>query len=289
VEGGGVMSVIKQGKRRTKPFFQVARSTIEDKDLSWEARGLLCYLLSKPENWTVRMSDLGKKGPAGKYIIRRIVQELIDQGYMTREPSRGEKGKLSGWEYTVYEDKQINRSAGLPTDGETDRRLNRQTAEPTDGKLAPSNKELNSNKENREIPPISPTGGLPACSEKSKKPAREKKSYVRDNPPTLEEVVEHVGKTGKGNVNPYKFYAQYSDPDVNWTDKNGKPYANWKQMLATWNSNGFERNVWVATPKELDPAAPRAVGMKRQEDYLTPEQKAEIERQKAHIEKTREL
>ena len=47
-------------KRGDKPFIDgtEARKSIEDERLSWAARGLLGYLLSKPDDWKVLVNDL---------------------------------------------------------------------------------------------------------------------------------------------------------------------------------------------------------------------------------------
>lgn len=69
-------------KHRIHPFTQIPNSLLEDKRLSWEARGLLSYLLSKPSGWTVRMGDLIKKSPAGRDATYVILRELKAAGYL---------------------------------------------------------------------------------------------------------------------------------------------------------------------------------------------------------------
>ena len=48
------MSIIKIGKKRGDQYAVITRHTLQNKELSWEARGMLAYLLSKPEDWHVR-------------------------------------------------------------------------------------------------------------------------------------------------------------------------------------------------------------------------------------------
>ena len=48
-------------KKRSGGFTIIQNSMAQDKDLSLDARGLLLYLLSKPNGWKVRVDDIMKK------------------------------------------------------------------------------------------------------------------------------------------------------------------------------------------------------------------------------------
>ena len=74
--------------RRSMPFTQIDRKTLQDNSLTFEARGLLAYLLSKPDDWEVRPSVVAKDGNIGRDKLRRIEGELIEAGYMQRERVR---------------------------------------------------------------------------------------------------------------------------------------------------------------------------------------------------------
>jgi len=80
----------------------VANSVFNDELLSWEARGLMGYLLSKPDDWQVRLHDLLKRGPAGEHKIRRVLRELSEAGYLRRERIQRVDGTF-GWVTTIYE------------------------------------------------------------------------------------------------------------------------------------------------------------------------------------------
>ena len=54
-------------------YFVVDNALFCDERLSWEARGLMGYLLSKPDDWKVRLYDLVARGPAGVHKIQRIL------------------------------------------------------------------------------------------------------------------------------------------------------------------------------------------------------------------------
>lgn len=95
-------SIVKVGGRRENPFVQVDKEIVNNKDLSWAARGLLCYLLSKPGDWKIIIADLIKQSPAGRDAVYSLINELIKHGYIIRETKR-EKGRFAGYEYIVYE------------------------------------------------------------------------------------------------------------------------------------------------------------------------------------------
>jgi hypothetical protein len=70
--------------------------------LSWEARGILAYLLSKPDGWVCRNYDLENNGPAGRDKIKRILKELKEFGYMVRDRQRKADGTFD-YVTAVYE------------------------------------------------------------------------------------------------------------------------------------------------------------------------------------------
>ena len=63
------MSVIRV--KKDKNFFAASNEPFNDDRLTWEARGVMGYLLSKPDDWQVRFNDLVKRGPAGDHKVRR--------------------------------------------------------------------------------------------------------------------------------------------------------------------------------------------------------------------------
>lgn len=75
----------------------------QDRTLSWEARGLLTYLLSKPQDWVLQPKDLEQK--CGRDKVYSILKELIDAHYIHRtDPLRDEKTQqVTGVIYTIYE------------------------------------------------------------------------------------------------------------------------------------------------------------------------------------------
>ena len=101
--------------RRTREdkYTIIPNDLIKDTRLSWEARGLLIYLLSKPKEWTTRKMDLERQSQANDFVVSRILDELESHRYMFREKIQDKKGKFD-WITYVF-DETIPQS---PTDGE---------------------------------------------------------------------------------------------------------------------------------------------------------------------------
>jgi hypothetical protein len=83
--------------------FTIDQRTIEDESLSWAARGLLSYLLSRPDGWTLRVEELCECGDLGRDGIYSLLNELREAGYMTYEQERDEYGRIRRGTYTIYE------------------------------------------------------------------------------------------------------------------------------------------------------------------------------------------
>jgi hypothetical protein len=68
--------------------------TVFDADLSGEALGILCYLLSRPDSWVVRTAHLQKKFRRGPDKIRTLINEIISAGFIQRERRSQVRGRF---------------------------------------------------------------------------------------------------------------------------------------------------------------------------------------------------
>jgi hypothetical protein len=87
---------------RKERFTSVSNDIINNKEMSWEARGLLIYLLSKPPGWVIRNADLIKQSPAGRDKITSIVHELVKHGHIFRWQTRDSDGRIE-WKSEIFE------------------------------------------------------------------------------------------------------------------------------------------------------------------------------------------
>lgn len=91
-----------RAERHDQPYFMLARSVAQNPDLSYEALGLLTYLLSKPGDWVVQPETL-MRVKCGRDKVYRLLRELIGAGHVEKRAHRGEHQRLAGIEYIVYE------------------------------------------------------------------------------------------------------------------------------------------------------------------------------------------
>jgi DnaD/phage-associated family protein len=100
--------------KKDSRYFVASNVPFNDKRLSWEARGVMGYLLSKPDDWQVSMVDLERQSEAGMKVIRRILAELRKNGYMSRERVTASHGRFQ-WITTLYESPELNQSTIYPS------------------------------------------------------------------------------------------------------------------------------------------------------------------------------
>lgn len=84
-------------------FTQIDNRMINDSNISAKAKGILLYLLSKPNDWKVYEVDITNNMKDGKDSINSGIKELITAGYIHRARAHDERGRFAGYEYTVYE------------------------------------------------------------------------------------------------------------------------------------------------------------------------------------------
>ena len=101
------MSIIR-APRPEGNFYLLNKAISEDRRLSWAARGVLVFLLGKPDHWRVSPTHLrGETAecskPTGRDGIYGLLDELIKAGYVRREQPRTEAGVLGEVTYLVSE------------------------------------------------------------------------------------------------------------------------------------------------------------------------------------------
>jgi len=129
-----IYRVVKNASNR---FTQITNELIENKNLSFKAKGIMAYILSKPDDWQVYEVDIINHATDGKTAVSNGVKELIEENYIKREMKRNDKGQFKGYNYTVYEVPYNNddTESGFSDFGLSDI-----------GKSNTSNKELNNTK-----------------------------------------------------------------------------------------------------------------------------------------------
>lgn len=75
-------------------YAQISRKLAQDSTLSFGARGLMLYILSKPANWEVKYLDLMRAGGIGRDALRTLMRELKAAGYFRCTKSNGGNGQF---------------------------------------------------------------------------------------------------------------------------------------------------------------------------------------------------
>ena len=96
-------SVMRVQKNSANPYVMLDKRIFSDINLSWKSKGILSYLLSKPDNWRVMIVDLVKQSSDGEKAVYSGLAELINTGYIARQAIRDDKGKFLYHEYRVFE------------------------------------------------------------------------------------------------------------------------------------------------------------------------------------------
>ena len=94
------MSVFRINK--TNNYTVMSNFHLQDKNLSYKAKGLLSYMLSLPEDWDYSINGLVAVSKEGTKAIRNILTELKENGYLIIEKNQNDKGQYD-YEYQIYE------------------------------------------------------------------------------------------------------------------------------------------------------------------------------------------
>lgn len=76
------------------PYVMISRSLLRDENLDLKSKGLLCYLLSLPDNWKIHPRQLAKSIKVGHTAIYSYLKKLIEAGYARKEIVKSENGQF---------------------------------------------------------------------------------------------------------------------------------------------------------------------------------------------------
>ena len=108
---------IVKGKRK-HDFAIIPNEISQSKDLTMEEKGMMCFLLSLPENWVLYKKNLYNQMPDGKHAVDRVFKSLQQKGYiLSCRQIDAVTGRMDGWNHIVYDEPQLNRESDSPTFG----------------------------------------------------------------------------------------------------------------------------------------------------------------------------
>lgn len=108
--GGFFVSIntsFRNARRRDKNFTMALNSMLWDQNLSLEAKALLTIFLSNKKDWQINMTEIIQRSKNGRDAHYRVLDELIEQGYIARAEIRdGKTGKFDEIVYIFSDDKE---------------------------------------------------------------------------------------------------------------------------------------------------------------------------------------
>lgn len=146
----------------------IPNNLLRDERLSFETKGLLCLLLSLPEDWKVSKEWIIKQSSAGRDKVTRMLSELQNTNYINKVTTHDKEGKITGVDWLVYPYDTVNKLLS------TAERESRPTANPDDGKSATTKERVLQSKDNTNSHPVGFDVFWASYPRKVKKPAAEK-------------------------------------------------------------------------------------------------------------------
>lgn len=87
---------------KTKNYTVMSNYHLQDKNLSYKAKGLLSCMLSLPDDWNYSVRGLASISKEGIKAINSILKELEENYYLKRERKQENNGRFY-YEYNIYE------------------------------------------------------------------------------------------------------------------------------------------------------------------------------------------
>lgn len=105
-----------QLNKKSTGFTQISNELLLDKRLSLKAKGLYCYLFSKPNNWEFYHKIIIKELKEGREAIDNAIKELENFGWLKRIRKKTKDGKFANYDYMleISLSKQEKTSAVFP-------------------------------------------------------------------------------------------------------------------------------------------------------------------------------
>lgn len=98
------MPVLRRKRRKDAAFVVIHKTESENRKLSWGARGLLAYLLGKPDGWDFNVKHLVTQSPGTMYELKKLLKQLRQAGYLSIVKKRDKAGQVKGSFYIIHEE-----------------------------------------------------------------------------------------------------------------------------------------------------------------------------------------
>lgn len=107
------MSVLKN--RLKEKFVTIPKKIITDKQISFGAKMVYCYLVSKPNDWVIRNSEIMEDLNISKDTIAKYFKELVVNGWIDRKRQVDSQNQFTGlYDYIIYENPKVSEIGKIP-------------------------------------------------------------------------------------------------------------------------------------------------------------------------------
>ena len=228
------MAIIRINK--VKDFTTISNGIMRDYRISLKAKGLLVFMLSRPNDWDFSIAGMMTCLPDSERAIKNALRELKENGYVIVRKLTPNQTKSKRFEYIydVYEEpqKQEGQNQGVENQGVEKQHLENQGLEKqgVENQGLENDLQLNTELLNTEL---LNTKGIPNTD-------KPKGRFVA---PTLDEVKDYVWEK-QLNVDPEAFVDHFT---ANGWKVGGKaPMKDWQAAARSWSKRHTE---WQAQNK----------------------------------------
>lgn len=202
---------------KKKGYVCMSRQFLDDRNLSFKAKGLLSVMLSLPDDWVYSISGLTALASDGRDSVMSALEELKSKGYVVMTETRVKGRFVTNWD--VYELPSGENRVGK-AESELPNSENRIGKTESDNHILLNNNTKYIKPNNKE--PINKTNRESSDSGSKK--------FI---PPTVEEVRDYCSERNNG-IDPEAFVDFYTSKG--WMVGKNK-MKDWKASVRTWERN----------------------------------------------------
>ena len=96
-------------------YGQVPNELLNNKDISFKAKGLFAFLQSKPPNWNFSKERIAGQTKEGLTSVKSAFKELKDNGYLRTKSIKDDKGQWAGYDYILDDRPTVRKTEGTKT------------------------------------------------------------------------------------------------------------------------------------------------------------------------------
>jgi len=88
---------------KDKDYTTINNTIFKDKSISCKTKGFFATIMSLPPDWDFSVNGIKEILLEGKSSVYSFIDELEENGYLTKTTTRNESGKILGIDYTFFE------------------------------------------------------------------------------------------------------------------------------------------------------------------------------------------